>query len=233
MGVGACISAFALCVAPMSLSAKPLSASLKQIHGTVLIDKGTGYQRASAGTKIKPGHRVLLLENSSAAAVRGDGCVFRLMENTIFSLEPGQQQSCVQGGHLETGTFVAQAIGFEEPATTVTDVPDPGLGALGGFEVEEEPVVEEASVADTVPETEEVTIEEEIVSTEPEEAISSTEEIAAVEAAPKKGLLGSSKTLTLSAVAGGAGLVIGLAGGGGGGGGGGGPSGPQLPLSPE
>lgn len=97
----------------------PLNGSLKQIQGTVLINHGKGYSVARLDMGLSESDRVLTMDRASAVVVQDNGCIIRITENSIFTLQRpgicGSNEKSVK----KVGPFYARAIGSE----AITDVP--------------------------------------------------------------------------------------------------------------
>ena len=120
-------------VRPASAKSEPLKGSLKQIQGTVLINHGKGYSIARLDMGLKAGDRVLTMDGARAVIVQADGCVVKLTDNVIFTLE---SPSTCQGGTKtirKVGPYYARAIGSEAVTDVAPSVPD---------EMMEQPAVE-------------------------------------------------------------------------------------------
>ena len=137
-----------------SASAKKVSltGSLKQIQGTVLINHGKGYSIARLDMGLKPGDRVLTMDGARAVIVQADGCVIKLTDNVIFTLE---LPSTCQGGTKtikKAGPYYVRAIGSEAVTDVAPSVPEEAM---------EQPAVETAPEATTATDAgEELTAEE-------------------------------------------------------------------------
>ena len=104
-----------------------LKGSLKQIQGTVLINHGKGYSIARLDMGLKPGDRVLTMDGARAVIVQSDGCVIKLTDNVIFTLEsPG---SCQDGTETirKVGPYYARAIGSEAVTDVAPSVPEEAM----------------------------------------------------------------------------------------------------------
>lgn len=63
------------------------AATLKELHGKVLMNKGSGLVSGKAGAELKDGDRVVTLDKSDARIVFSDGCSVTLEENNIFVID--------------------------------------------------------------------------------------------------------------------------------------------------
>jgi len=70
-------------------------ALLQQIQGSVLVNTGGDYRKASEGMNLFVGDRVMTLERSSMVLVHNDGCVSQIGENQIVSVA---KDSTCEGG---------------------------------------------------------------------------------------------------------------------------------------
>lgn len=248
--------------AGQSVSSKPSapdSVVLRQATGTIMVDRGNGYQAVRSGVELSQGDRVLVMERSGVIVATGERCAHRIGANSIVEIVAPTNSAC--GAHLQRmiGTMVAQAIGLDidDPRSAspagINDGGD-GFGAIGAEQEQKLTPLELRSAGEKpAPSLERLDAASEdppaeIVAQEPEEKLLPIDETglvadseeAALEAQPlafddegsgSAGELFGVGATTLGAIAGGIGAVALLAGGGGGGGGGGGsPVGPPTPT---
>lgn len=119
----------ALFVSLVSIArADGLIAVLEQVQGTIMIDHGDGYAIANAGDDIRPGDRILVLENSRGKLVNGD-CVLNLSNNSIHTIR--QQSPCQVSGRSVKyiGPLYAAAIGIVKPETKPEEIEKPPQAA--------------------------------------------------------------------------------------------------------
>lgn len=240
--------------------ATPDSVVLRQVTGTIMVDRGNGYQAVRSGVELSQGDRVLVMERSGVVVATGERCAHRIGANSIVEIVAPTSSKC--GAHLQRmiGTMVAQAIGldFDDPRSAgPAGSNDGGFGAIGAEKEQQLTPLELRSAGEQpAPPLERFDAESEdppaeIVAQEPEEKLLPIDETglvadseeAALQAQPlafgeeesgSAGELFGVGATTLGAIAGGIGAVALLAGGGGGGGGGS-PGGPPTPtpLSPQ
>lgn len=82
--------AVAVCAASTgAIAADPAVAiaSLDDISGKILINKGKGFVSAKPGMEVRPGDRVIALDNASARIVYRNGCVTSLRENSLLAMD--------------------------------------------------------------------------------------------------------------------------------------------------
>ena len=108
--------------------ADSLIAELEQVQGTIMIDHGDGYAIANAGDDVRPGDRILVLENSRGKLVNGD-CVLNLSDNSIHTIR--QQSLCQVSGRTVKyiGPLYAAAIGIVKPETKPEEIEKPPQAA--------------------------------------------------------------------------------------------------------
>ncbi len=55
-----------------------IAASLQNVEGSVLVNRGNGFEVVGSGTQVKPGDQVLVRSNGSATIVFNEACVTKL-----------------------------------------------------------------------------------------------------------------------------------------------------------
>lgn len=115
-----------------------LLASLGDINGKVLVNKGKGFVSAKPGMDVRPGDRIVTLDNASAKVVFNNGCVTSLKENSVLGVD-GKGCDTKPLSSRSKDIVLAAAIG-EEPssdrkvvAPIIAGGGGPSLGVLGGF----------------------------------------------------------------------------------------------------
>lgn len=96
---------------------KIVLAALDDVSGKVLINKGKGFVSAKSGMEVRPGDRIIALDNASAKIVYNDGCATDLKENNLLAIDGkgcGSKPVNSRSNHL----MLAQAIGGAEPEIT-------------------------------------------------------------------------------------------------------------------
>ncbi len=79
MGVGRAQAADAV--------AAPLQATLKEVTGSVLVNQGEQFVELAPGTQLKPGDRVMSMEDSKALVRYFDDCEVEVEEGNVYTID--------------------------------------------------------------------------------------------------------------------------------------------------
>lgn len=109
---------FAQATALLALMATPSQAAqLADVQGTVLVNRGTGFQRATGITELQPGDRVMATGGGSGRIVYSASCSAVVSPGTaviIRSQSPcatsNESTSSVPTGTLVTGALIAGGV---------------------------------------------------------------------------------------------------------------------------
>lgn len=114
-----------------------LLASLDDVNGKVLVNKGKGFVSAKPGMEVRPGDRIVTLDNASAKVVFNSGCVTNLKENSVLGMD-GKGCDTKPLSSRSNDIVLAAAIGEDtssnrKPVPPIIQGGGPSLGVVGGF----------------------------------------------------------------------------------------------------
>ena len=84
------LAAFSMAV---SAEQAPATVKLSQVTGSVMVNDGTRFVKASSGIQIKPGTKVIASKDSTLDLIYQNGCVKQVKANTMLTV--GTQAECV------------------------------------------------------------------------------------------------------------------------------------------
>ena len=87
-----------LCGVVVALSATAQAATVRNVAGSVLVDRGSGFQRVTGDVTVAPGDRVLANAGGSANIVYSENCIVKVDPGAVVTVIPASQ--CLPVGGL-------------------------------------------------------------------------------------------------------------------------------------
>jgi hypothetical protein len=112
---GACLGAMALAASAQEADEADV-AELDRVSGKVLVNKGEGYIPGEDGMRLRPGFRVMTLENSSVLVKYTDGCDHALVEDEMLRVGSRSPCALTKYGQPQSATKTAAVSAAPETA---------------------------------------------------------------------------------------------------------------------